>query len=254
MMTFLSAILGRRYKKKWKKSKILVDNVLSRWIGAVYGSGRIGGCKIEHGRLVITKPRDPMFRFTKDVLKHLKSKNFRRKPNYPELFNNDGIFLWDKAKEQSLKEIKRIEGLWSQFQENVTTEITDLSLALVRWEQGDGKPPPKYFSLTAILDAIYSEVNQYIAEGKCEARPLYVRQEGKPFRLFWTTNCLAESPEEADLQRLKAVVEHLMDDERISKIVDLTRQKKNGEEFEKRFINGLREIINDVELGETLKG
>lgn len=240
----LLATLRERKKKlekeRLKLSRLLTDNVLQNWFAP--GHARIGEVRITNGKLSIIEPRDSQSRFVDEAIKVLSV-------GYPDVWN-----LWVKAKAQSLEEINRIKALWNKFQKTVEDQIKNLGLPLVKWEQGLGKPPPKYFCLTAILDAIYSEVNHYLAEGKWSARPLYVRQEGESFRLFWARNCLAESPENNDLQSLKTTVENMMDAEKVSEeLVKPMRNKADEEEMAKIFADKLKEIIKEVELGYPLR-
>lgn len=226
--------------EKLRLSRLLADDVLSKWDLGIYGSGSIGSCKIKYGRLIITKPSYPFFRFTAETIKILKSgKFFYGNPNYPRLFDNDGKFLWDKIIDESSKELKRIEGVWNRFQEIVSKQIVELDLPLV-------------------LDAVYSEVNEYLVRKHWYARPLEIRQEGKMFRLIWSRNCLAESTKEADLKDLGTRIEGLMDDEEISKLVGTMQmkaeEKENIEKLKKRFMDELYSIIKDVDLGNPLRG
>jgi hypothetical protein len=190
-----------------------------------------------------------MFRFTEEAIKILKSKGkFCRNPNYPRLFDEEGNFLWDKIIEESSKELERIEGLWKRFQEIVSKQIGELDLPLV-------------------LDAIYSEVNNYLVKKQWLARPLDIRQEGEMFRLIWSRNCLAESTNEADIQSLKTLIEGqgdldlatkkqgLLDNKEIHDLVPMLQMKvEDIAKLKKQFMDGLYAIIKEVDLGEPLKG
>jgi len=200
-----------------------------------------GNIRIYEGRFSTITPKEPITKFSKLVIEHLKSG-----------YKSDWK-LWENYQQSHRNEINRMQGLWNDFRSFITDEITITCPSLVSYD-GGGDRAPRYYHLSKGLDKILLTIEEFIKTEEW----LYkanIESHSHGHHLMWSGRLIAGSTEEnkQELEDLLQTMKNLLKNPCLLEIVKSMRVKELSTE-RKIFEDRMNEIIEKLEIGVRLDG